>query len=115
MGNIQNLSRRNVLKGMAASRLLLGANVAAWLPVSQAAAAPASFAPNLFVAVAPSGQVTIVVSRSEMGTGIRTSLAMVLADELDADWRSIKASNRRRATRNMATRTPTAQERSRFY
>jgi len=90
MGNIQNLSRRNVLKGMAASRLLLGANVAAWLPVSQAAAAPASFAPNLFVAVAPSGQVTIVVSRSEMGTGIRTSLAMVLADELDADWRSIK-------------------------
>jgi len=90
MGNIQNLSRRNVLKGMAASRLLLGANVAAWLPASQAAAAPASFAPNLFVAVAPSGQVTIVVSRSEMGTGIRTSLAMVLADELDADWRSIK-------------------------
>ena len=47
------------------------------------------FAPNLFVSIASTGQVTIVVSRSEMGTGIRTSLAMVLADELDADWQDV--------------------------
>ena len=84
MSAIQNLSRRDVLKGMALSRFLLGASGAAWSPVHQAAAEPTDFAPNLFVAIASTGQVTIVVSRSEMGTGIRTSLAMILADELDA-------------------------------
>jgi isoquinoline 1-oxidoreductase subunit beta len=89
MSRIQNLSRRNMLKGVVASRFLLGTSVAAWSPISQAGAAPASFTPNLFVAIASSGQVTIVVSRSEMGTGIRTSLAMVLADELDADWNDV--------------------------
>ena len=90
MSAIQNLSRRDVLKGMALSRFMLGASVAAWSPVQQAAAAPSDFAPNLFVAIAPTGQVTIVISRSEMGTGIRTSLAMILADELDADWNKVR-------------------------
>jgi isoquinoline 1-oxidoreductase beta subunit len=90
MSNITNMSRRNVLKGIAAARFLLGAQVMAWSPVTQAGAEPTSFAPNLFVAIAPDGEVTIVVSRSEMGTGIRTSLAMVLADELDADWHTVR-------------------------
>jgi isoquinoline 1-oxidoreductase subunit beta len=90
MSKIENLSRRHVLKGIALSRFMLGARIATWSPIEQAGAAPASFAPNLFVAIAPTGMVTIVVSRSEMGTGIRTSLAMVLADELDADWQSVR-------------------------
>ena len=90
MSRIQNLSRRNVLKGVALSRFLLGAPVANWSPISQAEADPASFVPNLFVAIDSTGQVTIVASRSEMGTGIRTSLAMVLADELDADWHDVR-------------------------
>lgn len=90
MSTIQNLSRRNVLKGAALSRFLPGARVVAWSPIEQAEADTAGFAPNLFVAIASTGQITIVVSRSEMGTGIRTSLAMVLADELDADWRDVR-------------------------
>jgi isoquinoline 1-oxidoreductase subunit beta len=90
MSKLENLSRRNVLKGIALSRFMLGARVATWSPIEQAGAEPASFAPNLFVAIASTGQVTIVVSRSEMGTGIRTSLAMVLADELDADWHAVR-------------------------
>ena len=90
MSRIQNLSRRNVLKGVALSRFLLGAPVATWSPISQAEADPATFVPNLFVAIDSTGQVTILVSRSEMGTGIRTSLAMVLADELDADWHDVR-------------------------
>ncbi|HEY2616622.1 MAG TPA: molybdopterin cofactor-binding domain-containing protein [Acetobacteraceae bacterium] len=89
MSTIQNLSRRNVLKGAALSQFLLGARIADWSPISQADANPADFAPNLFVSIASTGQVTIVVSRSEMGTGIRTSLAMVLADELDAGWQDV--------------------------
>ena len=90
MSKLENLSRRHVLKGIALSRFMLGARVATWSPIDQAGAEPASFAPNLFVAIASSGEVTIVVSRSEMGTGIRTSLAMILADELDADWQDVR-------------------------
>jgi isoquinoline 1-oxidoreductase beta subunit len=42
-------------------------------------------APNVFVAIANDGQVTLTAHRSEMGQGIRTSLAQLLADELEAD------------------------------
>ena len=45
-----------------------------------------SFAPDFFVSIAPNGTVTCLAHRSEMGTGIRTSLPRVLADELEADW-----------------------------
>ncbi|MEO8037714.1 MAG: molybdopterin cofactor-binding domain-containing protein, partial [Betaproteobacteria bacterium] len=46
--------------------------------------------PHVFVAIAPDGTVTIVTHRSEMGTGSRTSLPMVVADEMDADWSKVK-------------------------
>lgn len=42
--------------------------------------------PHVFIAIAATGDVTIVTHRSEMGTGIRTSLPMVVADEMCADW-----------------------------
>jgi isoquinoline 1-oxidoreductase beta subunit len=42
--------------------------------------------PHVFVAIDPGGTVMIVTHRSEMGTGIRTSLPMVIADEMEADW-----------------------------
>jgi isoquinoline 1-oxidoreductase beta subunit len=44
------------------------------------------FNPMIFVSIDPDGRVTIVAHRSEMGTGVRTSLPMVLADEMGADW-----------------------------
>jgi isoquinoline 1-oxidoreductase beta subunit len=44
----------------------------------------------VFVAIAPDGIVTIVAHRSEMGTGIRTGLPTIVADELDADWSRVK-------------------------
>jgi len=47
------------------------------------------FAPNAYLRIAPDGKVTIVVARSEMGQGVRTSLPMILADELDANWSDI--------------------------
>ena len=46
--------------------------------------------PKVFVAVAPDGTVTIVAHRAEMGTGVRTSLPMVVADEMGADWGRVK-------------------------
>ncbi|HKA36961.1 MAG TPA: molybdopterin cofactor-binding domain-containing protein [Thermoanaerobaculia bacterium] len=54
-----------------------------------AAGAPASFAPNQWLRVGADGRVTLVIARSEMGQGVRTCLAMILADELEAEWPSI--------------------------
>ncbi len=47
------------------------------------------FAPNAYLKITPDGKITIVVARSEMGQGVRTSLPMILAEELEADWKSI--------------------------
>ena len=54
------------------------------------AASPAEFAPNAFVRIAPDESITIIVNHSEMGQGVFTTLPMILADELDADWRNVR-------------------------
>lgn len=48
------------------------------------------FQPNGWVRIEPDGTVTLTVGKSEMGQGVRTSLPMILAEELDADWSSIR-------------------------
>jgi len=48
------------------------------------------FEPSLFVRIDEQGVVTITVPRMEMGQGVRTALPMILAEELEADWRSIQ-------------------------
>jgi len=87
---IENLSRREILRGMGlGSRLVLGFHVG--FRSFPASAAPATrFAPNVYVSIDETGIVTIVAHRSEMGTGIKTGLPMVLADELEADWNRVK-------------------------
>ena len=91
---IENVSRRGFLKGLLATSGLVVA--AEFLPARGALAAYATGAakmasgvvsdPHVFVSIEPSGLVTIVAHRAEMGTGSRTSLPMVVADELEADW-----------------------------
>jgi isoquinoline 1-oxidoreductase beta subunit len=91
MTNITNLSRRGLFKGAAAaSGLVLGFHVGfRKLPFAEAAEA-APFQPNVFLSIDDTGLVTIVASLSEMGTGIKTDLPLVLADELEADWSRVK-------------------------
>jgi isoquinoline 1-oxidoreductase subunit beta len=91
MTTIANLSRRSLLKGAAAtSGLVLGFHVGfRELPFAQAAEAT-PFQPNVFLSIDDTGLVTIVASRSEMGTGIKTDLPLVLAEELEADWNRVK-------------------------
>jgi isoquinoline 1-oxidoreductase subunit beta len=48
------------------------------------------FVPNPWVSIDGAGEVTLVVGHSEMGQGVRTSLAMILAEELEADWNGVK-------------------------
>ena len=45
---------------------------------------------SVFVSIAPNGTVSIVCHRSEMGQGVRTSMPMIVADELEADWARVK-------------------------
>jgi len=47
------------------------------------------FAPNAYLRIAPDGKITVVVARSEMGQGVWTSLPMILAEQLEADWKQI--------------------------
>lgn len=60
------------------------------LGIRWADAAPASFAPNPFVQIDADGVVTIVCHRSEMGQGIRSSLHVLIADELGADYTKVR-------------------------
>ena len=48
------------------------------------------FRPSGWVHIGGDGSVTLTIGKSEMGQGIRTSLAMILAEELEADWTHIK-------------------------
>src|SRR5262245_13686837 len=50
---------------------------------------PKVYPPDAFVHVRPDGHVVITVNRLEFGQGVQTSLPMVLADEMDADWSKV--------------------------
>jgi isoquinoline 1-oxidoreductase beta subunit len=52
--------------------------------------ATASFTPGVFLRIENNNIVTITVSRSEMGQGVRTSFPMIVAEELDADWSLVR-------------------------
>jgi len=90
MRTLTNPSRREFLKSSAAGSA--GLLLTFYLP-AMAATADASeqvFNPNAYIFINPQGDVRLVVTRSEMGQGVRTALAMILAEELDADWSRVK-------------------------
>jgi isoquinoline 1-oxidoreductase beta subunit len=49
-----------------------------------------AISPNTWLKIDPSGEVSLTVARSEMGQGVRTSMAMILAEELEADWSRVR-------------------------
>lgn len=51
----------------------------------------APFAPNAWIRLDDSGDITILVHKSEMGQGVWTALPMIVAEEMDADWRRVRA------------------------
>src|SRR5438876_2080927 len=57
---------------------------------SSPAAAGPGFAPNAWIRVGTDGIVTLTVDKSEMGQGSQTGLAMILAEELEADWSTVR-------------------------
>ncbi|MGA7217891.1 MAG: molybdopterin cofactor-binding domain-containing protein, partial [Candidatus Sulfotelmatobacter sp.] len=51
---------------------------------------PSSFSPNAYLRITPDNKIIIIVARSEMGQGVRTALPMILAEELEADWKQVE-------------------------
>ena len=92
MSAIENVSRREFLSGVfSTGAFVLAAQViprSAWAQAApfRTQAESAALNPSVYLGIRPDGSVFIVTHRSEMGTGIRTSLPQVAADELEADW-----------------------------
>jgi isoquinoline 1-oxidoreductase beta subunit len=60
------------------------------IPGLRGARAAAAFEPNALLTITPDGAVTLHVTRAEMGQGIGTALAQILAEELEADWKDVR-------------------------
>ncbi|HRN89311.1 molybdopterin cofactor-binding domain-containing protein [Hyphomicrobium sp.] len=98
---IENVSRRSFVGGaLAASGLVLAVRIPSASAREKLTPYPTGGAdmphgygsasdPHVFVSIKPDGSVTILAHRAEMGTGVRTSLPMVVVDEMEADWSQV--------------------------
>lgn len=94
------LNRRSFLKvsGLSGAALALGfrlpdgsaADQPDLSPIVNLAQPVGDFVPNAYIGISADGTITLIVHRSEMGQGVATSLPMILADELEADWTTIR-------------------------
>ena len=60
------------------------------VPADAPSAAASAFAPNAWLTITPDGAVTVHVAKAELGQGIGTALAQIVAEELEADWKDIR-------------------------
>ncbi len=86
------ISRRAFLaSGAAAGSMVLAVDLPATSPRRpRGLPTDSPLAPNVFLEIDGEGVITIWVSKSEMGQGVRTALPMILADELEADWSKVR-------------------------
>ncbi len=91
MGNIINISRREFCKSSAVlgGGLVLAFYAPGCSRKKEELLATKPFMPNAFIRIAADESVTIIVNKSEMGQGVYTSLPMLVAEELEADWSKI--------------------------
>src|SRR4030081_536621 len=90
--DLEGPSRRGLLTGCLAGGFLFAFHLpvrAANEPVPMAYAPEGSFVPNAFIRIDKAGTTTLVMPQVEMGQGIYTSVAMILAEELDADYSQV--------------------------
>ena len=97
MIQVENVSRRGFLKGMlGAGALVLSAQIlperlfGASVSAGEGGMSKAVLQPSVYLAIDSDGTVYIVCHRVEMGSGNRTGLPRIVADELDADWSGVK-------------------------
>ena len=94
---VENVSRRSIVKSLGiaggfvlAAPLLSSPSFAAYETGASKMPHGTVVDPHVFVAIAPDGTVTILAHRSEMGTGVRTSLPLVVAEDMEADWSRVR-------------------------
>ncbi len=94
---LANVSRRRFLQGMSLGGLVLVVGFQSVARAQEPKKYGADGMPNgwvdnplAFVSIAEDGTVTIVCHRSEMGQGVRTGMPMIVADELEADWKRVR-------------------------
>src|ERR1700709_790391 len=87
---LDGISRRSLLAGGLAGGFLLAFHLpiraAVNEPVQPPDATEGKFAPNAFIRIDTAGKTTLVMPQVEMGQGVYTSISMILAEELDADF-----------------------------
>ena len=90
---VERPARRSFMKtaGALGGGLVLGFFVPGSNRFANAQAAKPVSAPNAFLRIAPDNTVTVMVNRLEFGQGVHTSLPMLMAEELDADWSQIRS------------------------
>ena len=93
MVEYSSVSRRDFIKTASATGtgLVIGFYLPSLNPLEAAEAGLGKpFVPNAWITIQPDNQITIIAGKSEMGQGVWTSLPMIIAEEMDADWSKVK-------------------------
>jgi len=87
------MTRRALLRNSVASAagLVVAFHVPRVVRAAPAPVAPALPPANAFLRIAPDDTVTVMIAHSEMGQGIWTGLAMLIAEELECDWSKVRS------------------------
>ena len=96
--SLTNLGRRRFLKASAAlgGGLIIGFSLPQTLTgmlrfaAAETTDKPPIYPPNAFIRIAPDNTVTTLVNKSKMGQGVYTALPMLVAEELECNWRKLR-------------------------
>jgi len=96
----EDLDRRSFLKltGVAGGGLTLAffiGDTSELLAATTQSEAASQFSPNAFIRISPNGPILIYAKNPEIGQGVKTSLPMIIAEELDADWADVQVEQSR--------------------